>query len=250
MRLGAIHSDAPAAIQPLSTRAALHRMAVPQRADWWKVCPPDGDAIGNIEYGCCVECADLRIIQSRRANAWGDTWTPAKQMALSLYTLRTGFNQLTGIPDRGTDTVVDMTAWVQYGIRLDEQNLDVVRWATVDPTKDDEIALAIAHLGPLAVTLNLPIAAQDMTVWNQAPGQGSDYAPGSWGMHRVAAGAFDGRERTVRTWGNDVIMHPEFWLRYVVAVDASLSREWLDATGLSPDGLDWDALTADLAGLT
>lgn len=249
MLLGAIHTPAPAAIQPLATRASLARMAVPQNADWWAKCPPDGDALGNDQCGNCVPVADLRIIQARRANAWGDTWVPPKQMAVSLYTLRTGYNQLTGQPDRGTDTVADMTAWVQSGIRLDEQNLDVVRWATVDPKRDDEIALAIAHLGPIAVTLALPSAAQDLTTWSRAPGQGADWAPGSWGGHRVAAGAFNGRTRVVRTWGMDLQMHPEFWAAYVVACDAALSREWLDTTGLSPDGLDWNALTADLAGL-
>lgn len=250
MRLGAIHTPAPVAIAPLSTRASLERMAIPQNADWWAKCPPDGDALGNDEYGCCVECGDLRIIQSRRANAWGDTWKPTKQMALSLYTLRTGFNQLTGQPDNGTDTVADMTAWVQHGIQLDEQNLDVVLWATVNPARDDEIALAVAHLGPIAVSMALPIAAQDLSTWSQAPGQGADWTPASWGYHRVAAGAFDGRQRVVRTWGNDITMHPEFWSRYVVECDAALSREWLDATGLSPDGLDWNALTADLERLS
>lgn len=249
MQLGAVHTPAPAAIQPLSTRAALHRMAVPQNANWWAACPPDGDALGNDDCGNCVPCCDLRMIQSRRANAWGDTWKPTKQLALSLYTLRTGFNQLTGKPDDGTDTAADMTAWAQHGIRLDEQNLDVVRWATIDPTHDDVISLAIAHLGPIAVTLALPIAAMDLTVWSQAPGGGPDWAPGSWGYHRVCAGAFNGRERVVRTWGTDLHMHPQFWAAYAIACDATLSREWLKETGLSPVGLDWDALNADVASL-
>jgi hypothetical protein len=62
-------------------------------------------------------------------------------------------------------------------------------------------------------------------------------------------GAFDAGERVCRTWGQDVMIHPVFWSAYVVAVDATLSREWMEATGLAPSGQDWDALQADLTGL-
>jgi hypothetical protein len=60
-------------------------------------------------------------------------------------------------------------------------------------------------------------------------------------------GAFDADRRVCRTWGQDVAIHPAFWSAYVVAVDAALSREWMEATGLAPSGLDWDALRQDVA---
>jgi hypothetical protein len=249
MKLGAIHALLPAAVQPLSTRAALHRMAIPQRADWWAKCPADNDALGNDTKGSCVPCADLRIIQSRRANAHGDTWKPTKDDADPLYTLRTGYDPATGQPDIGTDTVADMTAWATTGIRLDAQNEDIIRWATVELDRDDEIAIAIAHLGPQPLTLNLPIAFQDYSNWSVAPGNTADWQPGSWGMHRVAVGAFDGRQRVCRTWGLDLILHPDSWLKYGVRNDICVSRNWIDTTGLSPAGLDWDALVADVEAI-
>ena len=60
-------------------------------------------------------------------------------------------------------------------------------------------------------------------------------------------GKYDGSVRTIRTWGVDVAVHPEFWVAYVVAVDATISHEWLTTTGLTPLGLDFDALRADMA---
>jgi hypothetical protein len=248
-KLGAIHTPAPPAIRPLAARAHLALMTPPRSADWLAACPADGDPLGNDAVGNCVPCAELRTIQVRRANARGDSWRPTRDKAFALYAALTGFNPMTGLPDDGTDTAMGMASWATGGIRIDEQNLDVVCWATVDPADAAHIAIAIGHTGPVQVSLALPKAAEDLAVWSQPPGNGAGWEPGSWGCHRVIAGKFDGLERVCRTWGQDVVIHPAFWSAYVVAVDATLSREWMEATGLAPSGLDWDALQADLTGL-
>jgi hypothetical protein len=170
-------------------------------------------------------------------------------MAFGLYSALTGFDPVTLSPDDGTDTTHAMASWSGGGIRIDSQNLDVVHWATVDPAAAADIAIAIGYTGPIQVTMALPRAAQDVTVWSRPPGTGAGWEPASWGYHRVMVGAFAGTERVCRTWGQDVVIHPEFWSAYVVGVDAVLSREWMDATGLAPSGLDWGALEQDIASL-
>ena len=245
--LGAIHAPSPAFVHRLAQRASLHLMTPPAETDWFTKCPASGDDLGNDLYGDCVPVAELNAIQVRRHNAWDDTWAPTADEALALYSILTGFNPVTGQPDDGTDTAKAMTAWVQQGIPIDSQNTDSVLWSTIDPANSVEIALAIAHTGPIQVTLNLPVAALDTALWQQAPGTTSDWEPGTWGAHRVLVGAFHGNVRVCRTWGFDVAIHPDFWSRYVISVDAALSREWFDATGLSPAGLDWDALVNDMA---
>jgi hypothetical protein len=249
LKLGAIHVPAPRAIRLLADRARLSLMTPPTSADWLAKCPADGDPLGNDAVGNCVACAELRAIQVSRANAWGDVWRPTRDMAFALYGALTGFDPVTLLPDNGTDTAHAMASWSANGVRIDDQNLDVVRWATVDPADAAHIAIAIGYTGPIQVSMALPTAAQDVTVWSQPPGTGAGWVPGSWGYHRVMVGAFDGTERVCRTWGQDVIIHPEFWVAYVVGVDATLSREWMDATGLAPSGLDWDALDQDVASL-
>jgi hypothetical protein len=249
LKLGAIHVPAPRAIHRLAERARVALMTPPKSADWLAKCPADGDALGNDAVGDCVPCAELRTIQVRRAKAWGDGWRPTRALAFGLYAALTGFDPVTGLPDDGTDTAKAMASWAASGIRIDDQNLDVVRWATVDPADAAHIAIAIGHTGPVQVSLALPTAAEDVTVWSQPPGAGAGWEPASWGYHRVMAGAFDGVERMCRTWGQDVAIHPAFWSAYVVGVDAALSREWMAATGLAPSGLDWDALEQDIASL-
>jgi hypothetical protein len=247
MKLGAIHIPAPPAIRPLGARARLALMTPPSSADWFAICPADGDPLGNDAVGDCVPCAELRAIQVRRANARGDSWRPTRDGALSLYAALTGFDPATGSPDAGTDTARAMASWATNGIRINDQNLDVVCWATVDPADAAHIAIAIGHTGPVQITLALPAAAHDLAIWAQPPGIGAGWEPASWGYHRVMVGKFDSSERVCRTWGRDVPIHPAFWSAYVVAVDATLSREWMEATGLAPSGLDWDALRQDIA---
>jgi hypothetical protein len=248
-RLGAIHVPAPPCVQRLSNRARLSFLPAPPRCDWFAKCPADGDMLGNDAVGDCDPVAKWRTIQVRVANAWGSAFKPTKDQAFSLYSILTGFDPNTLQPDNGTDTAAAMAYWATQGIRVDSQNLDVIHWNTVDPTDDHEVSAAIATTGPLQVTLALPAGAEDISTWSQPPGSDTSWAPGSWGTHRVLVGAYDGKERVCRTWGVDVHMHPEFWSRYVVAADASLSREWLNAMGVSPSHLDWDGLMADMAQL-
>jgi hypothetical protein len=249
MKLGAIHRPAPPAIRPLAERASLSLMTAPAAVDWHAACPADGDMLGNDRFGNCVPVAELRAIQMRRANAGGDQWKPAEAQALGLYGRLTGFNPATGQPDDGTDTAAAMTTWCSTGIRVNSQDEDVPLWASVDPANLEHVRLAIAYTGPVQITLALPQAAQDLAVWAEAPGFGPAWAARSWGCHRVISGKYDGPEFVVRTWGHDLAVHPKFWSAYVLAVDATLSREWLDTTGLAPSGLDWTALEHDLAVL-
>jgi hypothetical protein len=249
MKLGAIHRTQPLAVRPLSKRARLDLMIPPPTVDWHIKCPADHDPLGNDRYGCCCEVADYRIIQMHRAVICGDTTKPLVSDILARYTALTGFNPVTGQPDDGTDTVSDMTAWSTQGIHVADQTIDVPMWTLANPADQNEVNLAIANCGPILVTLALPLAAQDLTAWSKPIGTGPDWAPYSWGGHRVICGKYDGLVRTVRTWGIDVPLHPAWWSAYVVGVDVLLSREWINTTGLSPSGLDWDALKADMASL-
>lgn len=249
MRLGALHRSAPAAVPLLANRARLDLMQAPAACDWHAAAPADGDDLGNKTYGCCVEAADFQLIRLRRANAWNDTWKPTEGDVLDRYTALTGFNPLTGQPDDGTLTDEDMKAWCSQGIRLDSQNLDVPKWCTIEPHEIEHVNLGIAHMGAVLITLDLPMGAQSLA-WDKAPGQGADWVAGSWGQHRVISGKYDGASRTVRTWGQDLLMHPDFWQAYVLAVDVVLSRDWLRASGLAPAQLDYAQLDWDMAKLT
>ena len=222
----------------------------PKPADWLSAIPADGNAYGNDLRGDCWPVARRWVIALRRANAAGDTTRPDQQAIWDDYTALTGYDQATGVPDNGTDISQGMTDWVTNGVRVNSQTLDVPHWSLIDPTNDAYVALAIGIAGPLMVTWQLPMAMQDPANWSQAPRTGSDWTT-VWAEHETVLGATDGKDWvTTRTWGMDLHVHPEVRRRYAVQIDVPLDTSpggWLQTTGLTPAGLDYAALTADMA---
>ena len=74
--------------------------------------------------------------------------------------------------------------------------------------------------------------------------------PGSWGGHAVPILAYDSDALTCITWGAKKRMTWDFFARYCDESYAPLSRDWLNAQGKDPQGLDIAALQADLRELT
>lgn len=248
-RAGAIFSRPPVAIRPIGARAALHQMT-PQACDWFKAIPADQDALGNDKYSNCYPIARRWVIALRRANMAGDSTRPSLQAVLSDYTFDTGFNQLTGTPDVGTDTAVGMGNWCRLGVRVNDQTLDVPHWLTVDPTNVEHLSIALWCAGPLMATWNLCMALQDPANWSVAPGTSSDWTT-PWAGHETVLGASDGNgEFTTRTWGLDLPIHSEVLRQYCRQVDVPLDLSpggWLDTTGRTPSGLDRVALAGDMS---
>ena len=248
-RLGAIHRLPPISVPRLAARARLDMHLPKPETDWFQALPANGIELLNNRLGDCVPVSALWMGYLWRANAWSDTRYPVDDQAESLYSAWCGYDPLTGKPDDGCDTAQSMELWATKGIRMDDQTESVPQWTTVDPTNITHIRIAIDLLGPVRFTLNLPAAAQDLSVWRQTPGTGADWVPGSWGAHSVAVGRQDTQTFSARSWGADVVMSHEFVAAYLLAVDSMLDREWIRTTGLSPSGLDWNTLQADTAAL-
>ena len=74
----------------------------------------------------------------------------------------------------------------------------------------------------------------------------NNFIPSSWGGHAVPILAYDSRTLTCITWGAKKRMTWGFFARYCDESYAPLSLDWLNAQGKTPEGLDLDALQADL----
>jgi hypothetical protein len=210
------------------------------------------DPLGNLTWGDCVPTASLKATQIRVKHALGSQWKPTEEEALDLYRFWAGFDG-TAATDRGTDTTVAMQDYVALGIRVNEQLLDCGYWCKINPSNFRDVHLAIAHTGPVQITFALPAGVENATDTWDVTGSGNDWSAGSWGYHRVASGRYDALDGSlvVVSWGQEITVTRQFWQRYCVAVDATISPStWLDATGMAPPGLDRDALIADAAKLT
>lgn len=252
-KLGLIHVDTPSDV-PGVARLPMANIMPPTSVDWLSRCPADGDMLGNDVLGDCVQVAKLRTIQIRRAIAMGDSWKPTLDMAVGLYQRETGYSPDVPGSDQGTMTDTSMRAWTASGVRVNDQDLDVVHWLSVPRRSALQTKLALAHTGPLQLSLNLPAALQDIVQagkdWElPASFAGGEWTPGSWGAHRVVLGGYDPTGWKIRTWGMDVRMDFGFMIMFGLAIDATLSREWFTAVGTSPAGMTWDEATAELPTL-
>lgn len=250
-RAGAIFTRPPTAVRPFGARVAAHLMT-PKACDWFAKLPADGNAYGNQQYSDCWPIARRWVIALTRANAAGDTTPPDLQAILSDYTALTGFNADTGANDIGTDTSKGMNDWCASGVRVNDQTLDIRHWLTVDPTNDQALAIALYAAGPLMATWQLCMALQDPAAWSSAPGTGTDWTT-PWSGHETVWGASDGAaEFVTRTWGMDLVVHPEVRRRYCVHTDVALNLsagQWIMPDGVTPDQIDAAGLAADMTAL-
>lgn len=248
---GAIFTRPPTPVRPFGSRVSTHRLN-PQASDWFAAMPADGNALGNDKYSNCWPIARRWVIALTRASAVGEALRPVEQAILSDYTLLTGFNQLTGKHDEGTDTSKGMADWCQRGVRVNDQTIDIRHWLTVDPTADALLAIALWAAGALMATWSLPMAMQDAANWDQAPGTSSDWTT-PWAEHETVLGASDGKEDfCTRTWGMDLWVHPEVRRKFLIHVDVPLNLgagQWIGPQGLTPDMIDRAGLDADMAML-
>ena len=103
--------------------------------------------------------------------------------------------------------------------------------------------------GGVYIGVQLPLTAQEQTVWDWTGRLDGPAAPGSWGGHAVDVVGYDDRGLTVVTWGMLQVLTWSFWDRYCDEAYALLSVDYLE-NGLSPQGFDLDALRRDLALVT
>lgn len=254
--LGAIHEDAPASVPEIARMGLLAALPVPAVVDWSIQCPPDGDPLGNDRLSNCVAVAELRAIQMRRRAAFGDEWKPDQALADALYGRDAGYVPGDPSTDRGTTTTTAMSNWATHGVRINLQDLDVVLWLSIDRINIPGVQRALAHTGPVQLSLGLPRGIEDdpRAPWRLPPlseMRNFRWQRSSWGGHRVLLVGYDraASEFKVRSWGVDILMSADFMLRYGLGIDATLSREWFNAAGVSPAGLTWDPVFAEFASL-
>lgn len=234
MRFGAIHTPRPAGIARLSSRVGAPSSPIP---NWLARFPPDGDPLGNDDFGDCVDAADCQIIRIMGGKA-------DRAMALARYT-QTGFDLATGQPDNGSDTRADMLNWCAAPIVDLSGKAWPIYWASADHTDEADVENAL-RLFPLLITVGLPAPiANDPERWSEPPQPGwtADEA------HRIVLGYRDDKGWWVRTWGSDYAVSPALLRLMLLAVDIPIPRPASAPSELQIDGLDYAALEADLAAL-
>jgi hypothetical protein len=200
----------------------------------------------NDKYGDCTCAAAGHMIQNWTANA-GTEISPPAPTVLKFYEHFVGSPPP---PDEGCDMLSVLRYWRKVG--LDSHK--VTAFAGLDLKNHAQAQSAVYLLGSIYIGVALPdfaVQGDMLTVpWVVPPGGPvGNAAPNPNNGHCIPAVGYDADQLWIVTWGELKSMAWDFYDAYADEAFAVLSQDFIKKSGVSPDGLDLQALKADLAQL-
>jgi hypothetical protein len=205
-------------------------------------------------------------VQAWSLGALGRELTVPDSTILSYYEVWEGYNPADPGSDQGGVELEVLNDWRQQGfdsIELDAYAAIGTRSGAETPFPILQVQQAIWLFGGLYIGVELPIRAQSQDVWDVA-GEGPSDQRGSWGGHAVYVVGYDTAPSpeplptadcllptlTCITWGAPKKMTWAWFEKYCSEAYALVSKEWIEATGISASGFDLATLENDLALVT
>jgi hypothetical protein len=221
--------------------------APPSLRDWLSPLASNFGAMLNLEIGCCTISALGHAVQAWSANH-GSEVTPPDADIMAAYRAVSGYDPTRPETDAGAVMLDVFNYWRTIG--LGEHKIEA--FVALDPRNRLEMEAAVNLFGGVFLGLDLPLAAQDQTVWDVAPAgrHGDTYTPGSWGGHAVYVPAYSRTGWSCVTWGQVKTATWEFGMTYASEAYAALGPEWARGEIVAPNGFLIDQLRADLAAIT
>jgi hypothetical protein len=193
----------------------------------------------NNALGSCAIAASDHIIQCQSANTRLAPIVVPDATTLDVYKAISGYN---GTPETDNGCILsDVFAyWKKTGIYGD----NTIGSAAIDPSQINFIKWGMYIFGGVIFGFNLPQSAVDQSN-NDQPWtvvHGSPIAGG----HAVSVYRYNSSYLTGTSWGAYQEMDWQFIATYAEEVWICVNPIWLDATGVSPVGLNQASLITDM----
>jgi hypothetical protein len=245
MPLGKRHARHDPRVPALATYVPLSALPAPPNSVDWFSRVDDWGMMKNDALGDCT-CAAVghAILQ------WTTFASTPRRLSdddvVQLYEAVGGYNPADKSTDQGAVEVDVLNYWLNRGVDGDA----LTAYASIEIGNITAIKDAIHWFGNVYIGLALPLSAQTQEVWSVPPGGAVGLgASGSWGGHAVPVVGYDQRGLLCVTWGQLKRMTYQFWSAYCDEAYALLSKDFIEATGKTPDGVDWEQLQADMQSL-
>jgi hypothetical protein len=242
----------PATFDPKTPRFEHHKMAsapAPSSADWTRRLPRNGWGLWkNDELGDCTAVGIGNALLGWTAYSQPHPLSITTDQVVKFYSATTGYDG-TAATDQGGNELSVLKWLSKHGFDAGRATPEQVAFASIEPTNTVALKNAIAHLGVAYLGIQLPLSAQYQNVWERTNGADGDDTPGSWGGHCVVAKGYDHDYVRIITWGWTHLATWDWMSEYMDEAYGLLSPDWLNASGLSPEGLNLDRLQADLQSL-
>ena len=228
----------------LGNYMSANKVAFPPVHAWER--PIVYGAMLNNDIGDCAIAAPGHIIQNWKAVA--DAYRPATvtdDQIVSAYSAVTGYDPLRPETDNGSNMLDVLNYWKSTGIA----GFKIDGYATIDPQNIDQVKAAIYIFGAVYTGIAVPQSVvNDLSTglenhhWRYNP---SDKTSGSG--HAIAHFGYGRAGNTCVSWGELYTFDWDFWLHWVDEAYVVVSNLWLKGSGITPSGLDYQALLADLS---
>jgi hypothetical protein len=196
--------------------------------------------LGNDLLGDCTLAGILHLRQLWRA-AVGRAYTPTTAEAIALYEAL-GYNPADPSTDTG-EVELDVLKYCKKVGFSDGTKLG--NFAELDVHNIEHLKYSIWQLGGAYLGVSLPITAQGQKIWEVVPDAPNGTSlRGSWGEHCVIAIDYDEQGILVVSWGQTIFVTWNWWKTYTEESWGITSIDFMDARGVSPLGLNLEALEA------
>jgi hypothetical protein len=213
-------------------------------ADWTKAVKAFS-MLANERAGDCTAVGCLNLLRTWYANN-GFDYEPTDDDALALYAATSNYPK----EDCGAVEANVLKHWHDNGI-VTPFGTDRILYASLNHLDLNELKLSVELFGGCYLGIALPLTAQTQEIWDVVPDAPDEIAaPGTWGGHCVVALAYDHDHVIVATWGKLLKVTPAFLQKYLDESWSVISTNWLADSGVSPSGLNWAGLEADLSSIS
>lgn len=199
----------------------------------------------NDLIGDCAVAAPGHIVQNWKAVA--DASHPAlvsDTQIIEAYSAITGYVEGNPATDNGSNMLDVLNYWKKTGIA----GTKIDGFTSIDPQNIDQVKAAIYIFGAVYTGIMVPYSVVDSLNsgvgnrhWHYVQGD----KPANQG-HAVAHFGYGRSGNTCVSWGEFYTFDWDFWLHWVDEAYVVVSNDWLKASGITPSGLDYQALLNDL----
>ena len=243
-RLPAVHDPR---VAPL--RAVLREDTPPDDSNWYAEIG-DWPMLANNYLGDCVAAAALHAIQQRRAYALRPV-TPTDDDAIALYSAWGGYVKDQPATDQGVIMSQALAAWAQNGVKLGAEMDILESYAAVEQLSLPWLKRAIWRTGSVMLGIQCPEAWLEDEVYLLDLPSGAPINSG--GGHAILLVGYQANAGDLLfnciTWGQRLAMTAQALMRVADEAYAILDRDWCDAAGVDPAGVDWQTASAAMAAI-
>ena len=241
-------------IKPKHRRRSLHLgnyltrkyTPPPESRDWTPAATSSWKRMyNNDKVGCCVVAGGAHWEGVLTGNATGNPKQYTDDEIVFEYSEISGYVPGKDNTDVGCNMTDALDHWQHQGVL---GGTKIAAWIRLDPKSNTEVRAAINEFGGAIAGLEMPKAwvnseseLRDGVIWNVAGDPDPNYG------HCVLFAGYNPTYQATLTWGMNLWIADAARQLYCDELYAMISEDWLDnAKKLSPPGLDWTQLQADI----